>query len=127
MSALGSSMNKSKILLIPSFDSLSPNLSLIASTKSSNEIPPFLSASGVSKSAISWYMVGFLLSKPNDCMAAFSSFGSILPVPFVSNKSKACLISSTSSLDKPGLSTFLDPPLLLIFLYYIYFYDINFY
>ena len=34
------------------FDSLSPNLSLIASTKSSKDIPPFLSASGVSKSAI---------------------------------------------------------------------------
>jgi len=32
-------MNKSNILLIPSFDSLSPNLSLIASTKSSDVIP----------------------------------------------------------------------------------------
>ena len=52
VSAFGSSINKSKILLIPSFDSLSPNLSLMASTKSSKEIPPFLSASGVSKSAI---------------------------------------------------------------------------
>ena len=41
-------------------------------------------------------------------MAALSSFGSILPVPFVSNKSKACLISSTSSLDNPGRSTFFD-------------------
>ena len=37
VSAFGSSMNKSKILLIPSFDSLSPNLSMIESTKSSKE------------------------------------------------------------------------------------------
>ena len=54
VSALGSSINKSNILLMPSFDSLSPNFSLIASTKSSKDIPPFLSASGVSKSAINW-------------------------------------------------------------------------
>ena len=39
--------------LIPSLDSLSPNLSFMASTKSSKEIPPFFSASGVSKSAMS--------------------------------------------------------------------------
>ena len=52
--------------------------------------------------------MGFLLSNPNDCIETSSSFGSILPVPFVSNKSKACLISSTSSLDNPGLSTFFD-------------------
>ena len=38
------------------------------------------------------------------------------PVPFVSNKSNACFISSTSSLDKPGLSTCFD--LLFIFIYF---------
>ncbi len=31
-------------------------------------------------SAIIWYMVWFLASKPNDCIAALSSFGSIVPV-----------------------------------------------
>ena len=75
VSALGSSINKSNILLIPSLDSLSPNLSFIASTKSSNVIPPFLSASGVSNSEMSWNIVGFMLSNPRDCVVALSSLG----------------------------------------------------
>ena len=110
-------MNKSKILLIPFFDSLSPNLSLIASTKSSKEIPTFLSASMVSQSALICFMIWFLLSKPNDYIVDFSSFDSILPVPFMANKSKACFISSINSLYKPYLSPFLVTPLLLIFKY----------
>ena len=116
VSALGSSMNKSNILLIPSFDSLSPNFSFIASIKSSKDIPPFLSDSGVSKSAISWYIVRFLLSNPKDCIAALGSLGSIFPVTFASNKSNDCLIYSTSSLDKPGLSTFLVLPFCSLFI-----------
>ena len=106
VSELGSSMNKSKILLIPSLLSLSPSLLLMASTKLSKSIPPFFAASGVSRSAMSWKIVGFFESNPNDCIAALSSLGSIFPVPFVSNRSKACFISSTSSVERPGRSTF---------------------
>ena len=60
-------------------------------------------------------MVGFLLSNPSDCMAALSSLGSILPVPLVSNKSKACFISSTSSEDNPGRSTLFEPFFIFLF------------
>ena len=77
------------IAIIPSFDSLSPSLLLIASTNASKSIPPFLAASTVSKSAMSWKMVGFLESNPKDCIAALSSLGSIFPVPFVSKRSNA--------------------------------------
>ena len=48
VSELGSPINKSNILLIPSFDSLSSNLLFIASKKTSKLIPPFLSSSGMS-------------------------------------------------------------------------------
>ena len=117
-------MKRSKILLIPSLLSLSPNLLLIASTKLSKSIPPFFAASGVSRSAISWKIVGFFESNPKDCIAALSSFGSIFPVPFVSNKSKACLISSTSSVESPGRSTFFATffvPCLDMIIYIIYY------
>ena len=40
-------MKKSKILLMSSLGSLSPNLPLIASTKASKEIPPFFQWLGV--------------------------------------------------------------------------------
>ena len=49
-------------------------------------------------------MVGFLLSNPRLCMAAFNSLGSINPDPSVSKRLKASLISSISSSVKPGLS-----------------------
>lgn len=95
-----SSSKRSKILPIPSLDSLSPSLEVIASRKSSNSIslPQF------SRSAIIWQIVGFLASNPKDYIAAFSSRGSIFPEPSVSNRLKASLISSISSSVKPGLS-----------------------
>ena len=49
------------------------------------------------------------IDDPNADTITLSSFGSIFPVPFVSNKSNACFISSTSSLDNPGLSTLFEP------------------
>lgn len=48
-------------------------------------------------------IVGFLVSKPRLYIAAFNSLGSTHPVPSVSNKLKASLISSISSSVKPGL------------------------
>ena len=51
-------------------------------------------------------MVGFLVSKPNDCMADLSYLGSIFPVASVSNKLKAYLSYSISSSVRPGLSIF---------------------
>ena len=58
------------------------------------------------------------IDDPNADTITLSSFGSIFPVPFVSNKSNACFISSTSSEDKPGLSTLFEP----FFIFYIFFY-----
>jgi len=51
-------------------------------------------------------MVGFLVSKPRDCMADLSYLGSIFPVASVSNKLKAYLSYSISSSVRPGLSIF---------------------
>ena len=58
-------------------------------------------------------IVGFLDSKPRDCMADLSSRGSILPVASVSNRLKASLNYSISSSVSPGRSIFfLSPPLI---------------
>ena len=66
-------------------------------------------------------MVGFFYSKPSDYIAALSSFGSILPLPSVSKRLNASLISSISSSDNPGLSTGFLPYLF----YYGFFYILN--
>jgi hypothetical protein len=63
-----SSSNKSKILLIPFLDYLSPNLDVIASKNSSKSI--YLPS--LSSSAIIWKIVGFLDSKPKLCIADLS-------------------------------------------------------
>ena len=55
-------------------------------------------------------MVGFLVSKPSDCMADLSYLGSIFPVASVSKRLKAYLSYSTSSSVTPGLSTFFFCP-----------------
>ena len=91
-------LNKSKYTL----DSLSPSLEVMPSRNSSKST----SRPSPSRSAIMLKMVGFLLSKPSDCMADFNSRGSILPVASVSNRLKAYLSSSISSSVSPGLSTF---------------------
>lgn len=56
-----------------------------------------------SRSAIMLKIVGFLVSKPRDCMADLSYRGSILPVASVSNRLKASLSYSISSSVRPGL------------------------
>ena len=86
-------------------DSLSPSLLVMPSKNSSKST----SRPSPSSSAIMLKMVGFLLSKPRDCMADFNSRGSILPVASVSKRLKASLSSSISSSVSPGLSTFFFP------------------
>ncbi len=72
-----------------------------------------ISLPSASRSAIMLKMVGFLDSKPSDCMADFNYLGSIFPVASVSNRLKASLSYSISSSVRPGLSTFfLSPPLI---------------
>ena len=51
-------------LLKASLEVLSKSFVLISSIKSKNDIPPFLAASGVSKSAIIWNNIGFFWSYP---------------------------------------------------------------
>lgn len=97
-----SSSKRSNILAIPSLVSLLPSFAVMASRNWSKFIPPQLS--GVSRSAIIQYIVGFLLSNPRLYIAAFNSLGSIIPEPSVSNKLNASLISSISSSVSPGLS-----------------------
>ena len=62
----------------------------------------------LSRSEIIWKIVWFLASNPRLCMAAFNSLGSIVPLPSVSKRSKASLISSISSSVSPGRS-YLSP------------------
>lgn len=57
-----------------------------------------------SNSAIILNIVGFFWSNPKLYIAALSSRGSTLPVPSVSNRLKASLISSISSSVNPGLN-----------------------
>ena len=66
---------------------LSPSLAVIPSRNSSKSI--YLPSA--SRSAIILKMVGFLVSKPSDCIADLSSLGSILPVASVSKRLKASL------------------------------------
>jgi hypothetical protein len=69
-------------------------------------------------------IVGFLDSKPSDCMADLSSRGSILPVASVSNRLNASLSYSISSSVSPGRSIFfLRPPLIgcLVFIFWFEF------
>ena len=86
-------------------DSLSPSLLVMPSKNSSKST----SRPSPSSSAIMLKIVGFLLSKPSDCMADFNSRGSILPVASVSKRLKASLSSSISSSVSPGLSTLFFP------------------
>ena len=65
-----------------------------------------ISRPSASRSAIMLKMVGFLVSKPNDCMADLSYLGSIFPVASVSKRLKAYLSYSISSSVRPGLSIF---------------------
>ncbi len=58
-------------------------------------------------------MVGFLVSKPSDCMADLSYLGSIFPVASVSKRLKASLSYSISSSVRPGLSTLFFWPALM--------------
>ena len=57
-----------------------------------------------SNSAIMLKIVGFFESKPKLYIAAFNSRGSTFPVPSVSKRLKASLISSISSSVSPGLN-----------------------
>lgn len=107
------SSKRSKILLIPVLDYLSPNFDVMASRNSSKSI----SLPSDSRSAIMLKIVGFLDSNPKLCMADFNSLGSIFPVAYVSKRLKASLNSSISSAVSPGLSVVFLPPLTADFVF----------
>lgn len=84
-----------------SFEFLSKSLEFISSIKSKKVIPPFLSASVVSKSEKTWNNIGFFWSYPQFMRVSFISLISAFPVWSTSNKSNAFLITSNSCLDNP--------------------------
>lgn len=87
---VSSSSNNRKALRISSLVSFSAIFTVINVRKSANDNFPLPS---LSMSAIIFLISSFFGSKPSALIATFNSLISITPVPDVSNKSKASLIS----------------------------------
>lgn len=87
---VSSSSNRRKALRISSFVSFSAIFTVISDRKSANVSFPLPS---LSMSAIIFLISSFLGSNPRARIATFNSLMSMTPVPEVSNRSKASLMS----------------------------------